>query len=193
MVHLRRLVAILPALALAMALPTQGHAATTIYSGNFAGDNTVVTIGFSTATTQQYTFLTTSFASGGFVPVLTLFGSAGGTPLGFAETDLGDVSFSQTLGPGSYLLALTEDPNVFTTTYAAGALFTSPTATGDICNVSGGKFLNVFDNCSQRTGAYSVSVTSAAATAVTPEPSTWLLVMPAMALLFAVKYTRPSA
>ncbi len=189
----RRLFATFTALALSLPFASRGHAATTNYSGNFAGDNTVVTIGFSTTITQQYTFSTTSFANGGFVPVLTLFSATGGNPLAFGETDMGDVSFTQSLGAGSYLLALTEDPNVFTTTYAAGPLFSSPTVTGDICGVSGGKFLNVFDGCSQRTSSYAVTINSAGSTAVTPEPSTWLLVMPAVALLFVVKYSRPNA
>lgn len=189
----RRVLATLTALALVFPFASRSHAATTNYSGTFAGDNTVVTIGFSTATAQQYTFSTTSFASGGFVPVLTLFSSTGGNPLGFGETDMGDVSFTQSLGPGSYLLALTESPNVFTTTYAAGTLFSSPTTTGDICGVSGGKFLDVVGGCTQRTGNYAVSINSVASTAVTPEPPTWLLVMPAMALLFFAKYSRASA
>lgn len=188
MTNTLRLLAFLPVLTLAVA--SSAHAATMNYSGNFSGDNTVVTIGFSAATTQQYTFATTSFAGGGFLPVLTLFSATGGNPLAFGETDMGDVSFSQTLGPGNYLLALTEDPNVFTTTYAAGTLFSSPTTTGDFCGVSGGKFLNVFDGCSQRTSNYAVSISS---TAVTPEPSTFLLVMPAVALIFFAKYHRATA
>ncbi len=193
MTRTRRLFATLTALALSLPFASRGHAATTNYSGTFANDSSVATFAFTNATTQQYTFSTTSFANGGFVPVLTLFSATGGNPLAFGETDMGDVSFTQSLGQGSYLLALTEDPNVFTTTYAAGTLFSSPTATGDICGVSGGQFLNVFDGCSQRTGSYAVTVSSAASTAVTPEPPTWLLVMPAMALLFFVKYSRLSA
>ncbi len=187
----RRLSTILSVLAFALPLVSRANAASVPYVGTFSGDSDVLTIGFSTSTNQQYTFATTSFAGGGFLPVLTLFSSTGGSPLAFAENDTSDVSLSQTLGPGSYLLALTEDPNVFTTTYAAGTLFNSPTETGDTCNVSGGKFLNVFAGCSQRTSAYSVTITNT--TAVTPEPPTWLLVIPAVGLLFFAKFHRPTA
>ncbi|MGI4756066.1 MAG: DVUA0089 family protein [Janthinobacterium lividum] len=191
MTHTQRLFTMFTALALALPFASHAKAATMTYRGMFGGDSDVATFNFSTTDNQQYTFTTTSFAAGGFVPVLTLFSSNGGNPIAFGENDTSDVSLSQTLGPGSYFLALTEDPNVFTTNYAAGTLFNSATATGDLCGVSDGKFLNVFDGCSQRTNAYAVTFTNT--TAVTPEPPTWLLVMPAVALLFAVKHYRPTA
>lgn len=190
MIRARRLFEIVALSVLACSAVHNAHADTTKFTGNFGADNSVFTYGFSTASTQSYTFMTTSFASGGFIPVLTLFNTMGGVPLGFAETDNSDVSFSTSLGAGSYLLVLTEDPNVFETNYAAGPLFAgSPTITGDLCGVSGGKFLNFVD-CSQRTSSYALSVTS---TTPTPEPSTWLLVAPAVALLFAVRYSRSIA
>ncbi len=186
--HTRRFSGTLALFALASTFAVGAHAGTTTYNGKLAGDDSVFTVNISAATAQTYSFSTTSFASGGFVPVLTLFSANGGNPIAFAETDNSDVLINQLLGPGSYILALTEDPNVFTTTFAAGTLFAGdPTITGDLCGVSGGKFLNVFNGCTQQTSNYSVTVSS---TAVTPEPSTWLLVMPAVALLFAERHRR---
>ena len=191
MVHARRLFGLLALFTLASPFVGRAHATTMKYSGKFSADDTVVTIPFSTSFSQIYKLSTTSFANGGFVPVLTLFSAAGGDPLAFAETDNSDVSIDQLLGPGSYLLALTEDPNVFTTTFAAGTLFAGmPNATGDTCSVAGGKFLDVFDGCTQRTSKYAVTVSS---TAATPEPASWLLVMPATALLFVALYRRETA
>lgn len=187
MIHARRLFGLVALLALVSPLAERAYAATTNYSGTFAADNTVFTTSFASASNQIYNFSTSSFAAGGFTPVLTLFSATGGNPIAFAETGVSDVSFSSQLAPGNYILALSEDPNVFTTNYAAGTLFASnPTITGDLCGVSGGTFLNLID-CSQHTGNYAFAISS---TAVTPEPSTWLLVMPAVALLFVSRYRR---
>ena len=191
MVQFRRILSALALVALSCPLVSQAHADTINYSGMFAADNSIFSVAFSTATTQSYAFTTTSFASGGFVPVLTLFNASGGTPLAFAETDFSDVTLSQLLGPGSYILFLTESPNVFTSTLSAGTLFSgSPTITGDLCGVSGGTFLNVVSNCSQRSSTYSLSVTN---TAATPEPSTILLLLPPAVLLVVSQRRRQTA
>lgn len=188
MVPVRRFLEGLAFVALCSLMVPRAQADPLNASGNFAADNSTFSTSFTTATTQTYTFTTTSFASGGFVPVLTLFNATGGVPIAFAETDNSDVSLTEVLGPGDYLLYLTEDPNVFTTTLADGPLFAgSPTITGDTCSVSGGTFLNVFDGCSQRTSAYALTSTSVAAT---PEPATWLLMLPPAALLLLSRRRR---
>ena len=92
--HTRRFFGTIAALAFASSFAVRANAATTNYNGMFAADDTVVTVSFSTATAQTYTFSTSSFAAGGFVPVLTLFRSTGGNPLAFAETDTSDVSIA---------------------------------------------------------------------------------------------------
>ena len=179
MLLVRRFLQTLALLALGSLVP-RAHAVP-LASGTFTADNSFLSYSFNSTLTQTYTFTTTSFSGGGFVPVLTLFRTSGGVPVAFAETDNSDVTLSQLLGPGSYILYLTESPNVFTSTLAAGTLFaSSPNATGDFCGVSGGKFLNVFDGCSQRTGNFAVSLTT---TAATPEPGSLLLMLSPTAML----------
>ena len=187
MVHARRLLAVSIFCALCTVFAPRAHA-DPLASGTFANDSAFFSYSFTTSFSRNYTFTTTSFAGGGFVPVLTLFDTiTGGVPLAFAETDTSDVSLTQLLGPGSYILYLTEDPNVFQTTLAAGPLFaSSPTVTGDLCGVSGGRFLDVFDGCSQRTSNFAATVTTAATT-VTPEPATWLLLAPPAVFAFAMR------
>ena len=172
-------------------------------SGTFTADNSSYTYSFTSTSAQNYTFSTTSYATGGFVPVLTLFsgsgniigsdgadGTCGGSAAKDATTNMcDDASFSQLLTAGSYQLYLTEFPNVANGNLADGFLYASdPTSTGDNCGVAGGKFLQTDTAvCVQRTSSYSLSVNS---TAPTPEPSTWVLVLSAMTALFFVDQRR---
>lgn len=183
---------------LASAFGRQADASTTTVSGSFTADNSVYSLPFTTTGTQSYTFLTTSYASGGFVPVLTLFSSSGSV-IGFDGADgmckagmtpssstgiCDDAFLKETLSAGSYILDLTEFPNVAIGNLSAGFLFASdPTATGDVCGVSGGKFLESdLATCVQRTSNYSLTVTNSAVNPV-PEPSSLLLLLPAGAVL----------
>ncbi len=167
---------------------TQAHASTTTLSGTFTADNTVISDPLTLTSAQNYTFTTTSFASGGIVPVLTLFNTVTGNVVDFSGSNTGfsDVALTDTLSAGNYVLDLTEFPNVAIGNLAAGFLFASnPSITGSDCGVPGGMFYNDI-TCAQTTANYSVTVTNAAtnAAAVTPEPSTLLLVLPpALALL----------
>jgi hypothetical protein len=96
-----------------------------------------------------------------------------------------DAFLQETLPAGSYVLDLTEFPNEAIGNLADGFLFASdPTATGDVCGVTGGMFLQAdVAPCVQRTDAYSVSITSAAPT---PEPSSIFLGLPVAVLLLVV-------
>ena len=183
MVCARRLLRIFAFFAFCSPLAFRAHAATLNYSGTFSHDDSTFVVSLSPSTAQNYTFTTTSFATGGFVPALTLFNASGGNPLAFAGTGTSDVSISQLLGPGSYVLYLTQDPNIFGSDLASGTLFAgSPTFTGDLC--TGGMFLDTFNApCTQRTGSYALTVTSNVA--ATPEPATWLLVLTPVAFLLA--------
>lgn len=157
--------------------------AVTITSGTFTADNDKYVYSFSPTSTQSYTFSTTSFAAGGFIPVLTLF-NATGTVVGFSPnlTDT-DAILSSLLTAGSYQLYLTEFPNTAINTLAQGFEFAnSPTVTGDFCNVSGGKFIDDI-TCGQRTSSYNLNLTTSNPV---PEPPTWLLVLPPVALLMGV-------
>ena len=170
---------------LGCAAVTQAHAATTPFSGTFLNDASVFSDPFTVTSAQNYTFTTTSFAAGGIVPVLTLFNATTGAVVDFsgANTGFSDVTLTDTLNAGSYLLDLTEFPNsAVGPTLAAGFYPNNPTITGSDCNVAGGMFYNDI-TCTQTTNVYSGTITNVAAT-VTPEPSTLLLVLPpALALL----------
>ena len=188
------------ALAFGFALCSLGHASTTVYSGSFSADNSSFLDPFTTTTSSQsYTFTTTSGAAGNFLPVLTLYNVTTGKPVDFTNDSgflngIYDVSLTDTLASGSYLLALTEYPNVASGNVADGFLFgTDATATGDYCggSLTGDSFVNA-ETCSSATPLgknYSLSVTSNAA-AVTPEPSSFLLMLAPAAGLIEVARRR---
>ncbi len=178
-------------------------AASFTYNGSLAADNSVYSHTFDTTTAQNYTFFTTSYGGGvnadgksvslpgGFAPVLTLFSSTTGSVIGFGGGDATchgtasadpktglceDAYFTETLGPGSYTLDLTEFPNVAFGNLSDGFLAGSDSHfTGTNCNSPGGMFLQAdVAPCVQRTANFSLNVT----TSPVPEPPTWLLVLP---------------
>ena len=177
----------------------KASASTVPYSGTFADDTSSFHVSFTSTSLQNYLFTTTSFAAGGFVPVLTLYNTTTGATLGSdggdgpcvtAATCKDDASLSQTLGAGSYSLYLTEFPNTPspTGTFAGGFLFGldpagEPTLTGDLCGVSGGMFLQTDTAvCTQRSNQYAFTITNNAVS-TTPEPATLFLVVPPVLLL----------
>ena len=188
--NLRSLVPCVALAALGFVLPLQSYADTTPLTGTFSADNSVFTDTFTTTSTQVYDIFTTSYATGGFVPVLTLFGSSGNV-IDNSGPGTSDASLMDTLPAGSYTLDLTEFPNVANGSLSDGFLLAgSPNATGDNCCVSGGTFLDPF-TCSQRTNNYALTVSSSAA--VTPEPSTWLLLLTGSAALLYTERRRRMA
>ncbi len=198
----------LPLLALCLGAHQKALASTYTTSGTFTTDNQVLLYDFSSTATEDFNFYTTSYAggtnlngttswAGGFVPVLTLF-SASGNPLGYAggsgmcsgsekadaTTGLcNDASLQETLKQGSYVLAMTEFPNVAINTLSDGFLFASdPHATGTACGKSGGAFLESdVAPCVQRDGNYSLNVSSSSPV---PEPPTWALMLPLAGVFF---------
>lgn len=183
--NIRRHVPRLALAVLGMSAFTQAYATTTSFSGSFVNDAAVFGDAFTTTSSQAYTFTTTSYASGGIVPVLTLFNRTTGTVIDFsgADTGFGDVSITDTLGAGSYLLDLTEFPNsAVGPTLADGFYPNDPTVTGTDCHVAGGMFYNDI-TCAKTTNVFSVTETNVAATTVTPEPATWLLMLSGTAFL----------
>lgn len=181
MVRFSRLSCFCGLLALCFAL----KASATTYQGNFAADNSTFRLQFNLTGPTTLTANTTSFANGGFDPILTLFNDATGLAIASdgsgPEAGIRDASLSSMLGTGTYDLYLTEFPNAISPSgsLADGFLFASdPTATGDVCGVAGGMFLDASTStCTQRTSAYSLSVTTSAVSAVTPEPPSALLVL----------------
>lgn len=178
-------------------------------TGSLTADNSLVTYNFTDTSTQTLDFFTTSYAggvnadgtttpAGGFVPVLTLFSNSTGNVVGFGgaagvcngpvsadpSTHLcDDANFIRTLAPGAYTLILSEFPNVPTGNLSSpGFLFASdPTATGDVCGVPGGKFLESdLASCVQRTSNYAVNIRA------TPEPSSIVLLLLPAAGMFRV-------
>ncbi len=206
MVNAKPLSRSLTLLALCASLPVMARADST-FSGTFAADNQVFEYDFSSTAAQNYLFNTTSYAGGlnadgttsadgGFAPVLSLYngttdqflagGGTGGVCSGSTAADAAtglcnDAYFSTTLGPGDYVLQLTEFPNYPVGNLGEGFQFgNDPNATGTACGVSGGQFLEAdVAPCVQRNGNYTVNV----AVSPVPEPSTWLLlVTPLLAL-----------
>ena len=178
--NLRSLVPCAALAALGFVSFSRAYADTTPFVGNFSADNSVFTDQFTTTSTQVFNIFTTSYATGGFVPVLTLFGGNGNI-IDNSGPGTGDASLMDTLAAGSYTLDLTEFPNVAIGNLSDGFLLAdSPTATGDNCGVTGGTFLDPI-TCAQRSNNYALTVSSSAS--VTPEPSTWLLLLTGSAAL----------
>ena len=179
----------------------RANAISTTLTGSLAADDSVFSYTFINPSTATFNFYTTSYGgginadgsvtpAGGFVPVLTLFSASTGNVVGFggasgkctgsmikdAKTGLcDDASFSRVLAAGTYILDLSEFPNVAIGKLSDGFLGTGhPSFTGENCGVKGGKFLEAdVAPCVQRTASFAVDISS---TSPVPEPSTWLLV-----------------
>ena len=190
-----------------LALGQCAHATPITQTGDFTADNQTVSYSFTLPTTQTVTIYTTSYgggmnldgttsASGGFVPVLSLFTGAGsiiasdggsGVCNGGAQADgstglCNDAYLSELLGPGSYEVVLSEFPNVAINNLSDGFLFASdPYATGNQCGDSTGQFLDTtVAPCAQRDSHYSYDIST---TSPVPEPPTWALVLPGAGLI----------
>jgi hypothetical protein len=192
--NIRRYAPFAALLAFGLGSSLQAYAAPIVENGTFSADNSVYSYDFSPSSTTSYTFTTTSFASGGFLPVLTLFNATSGLPVDYSNSGLGDVSLSDTLNSGSYILDLTEFPNVANGSLSDGFLFASdPPATGDACGgaLTGMSFI-ISITCSPTPLGknFTVDIASAGSIAVTPEPPTWLLMLPSLAMVIAVSHRR---
>lgn len=180
------------------------QALTVTQAGSFTTDNQVFQYNFTLPSATSISIYTTSYAggtnldgstsiAGGFVPNLTLFaangtvisadgGSAtarGSLRMDFVTKLYNDAYIATTLTAGSYILTLTEFPNVAIGNFSDGFLFaSSPNITGETCGVSGGRFLEVDTApCVQRSGSFAVNVN-------TPEPATLFLVIPALGVAY---------
>ena len=171
--NLRRYLPCFAVCLLGFAPVLQAHASDFATSGTFAADNSVYSYNFSTTSTDLLNASTTSFATGGFDPVLTLFNVTTGAEVDNDGTGLSDATLSDLLPAGAYVLDLTEFPNVANGDLADGFLFAGdPTATGDLLGIPGGMFLDDITGA-QLTDNYSLNVS----VAPTPEPSSWLLML----------------
>jgi hypothetical protein len=167
---------ILAALALtAFAAPTVWAQSYT-FSGAFTQDDNVFQTRLTFDAPSLVTLQTTSYARGGFDPILSLFDSSG---LLIAENDDGfpgtvppdpstgnawDADLVIDLNPGTYTIALTQWDN-----YAAGPNLSNGFVRAGQGNFTGGPFRDADGNL--RNGSYTLSVTAE----VIPEPGTCAL------------------
>jgi hypothetical protein len=186
------------------------QALTVTQTGTFTNDNQVFQYNFTLPTASSISIFTTSYGggtnldgtvstAGGFVPNLTLFTASGNVIAGDGGSAMArgnlrmdpstrlynDAFIATSLTAGSYILTLTEFPNVAIGNFSDGFLFaSSPTATGDTCGVSGGKFLEVDTvPCAPISAAFAVNVN-------TPEPATAFLVVPALGVAYFLRRRR---
>lgn len=152
------------------------------FTGQFNRDDNVRIFKFSLLADQVVTLRTTSYANGGFDPVLTLFNRAG---VYETENDDGgldvtpepltgdrfDAYLSQPLSAGTYFLALTQHDN-FASGFTLSEGFDRD-GEGDFTGVefgSGeGSFLNQFGE--QRTSQWTLQLKNVDAAAPVPEPA----------------------
>ncbi len=165
------------------------------YSGSFTSDDQMFETSLSLTGPSTVTAYTTSYASGGFVPVVSLFNQTTGA---FIFSDGGDASctngrmkdattgicndayLSQSVAKGNYLLVLTEFYNfpngpdfVNGFSQAGNGNFTSSACPG----TSGPFWETDLAPCVQRSGFFSLTTPSA----TTPEPATAWLTLPVIA------------
>lgn len=177
---------------LALAMP----AAAAPHSGTFTRDDDLFVLDFTLTGASQVRGVTTSFAQGGFAPVLSVFGPGGllvqavgsahtcGAGSGAVDAATGfcwDALFDTMLSGGAYTLVLSQDDNLA----LGNALADGFTHDGqdDYTGVNflgqpGARFINA--NGGQRTGLWSLDLDIVPSQV--PEPLTLALVAAALAL-----------
>lgn len=184
--------------AASLALLWPAQAATTNYAGQFTNDDDLFVQAFTLSAGSHVTGMTTSFAQGGFAPVLTVFGLGGllvqkvgsahncGAGSGAQDGATGfcwDALFDTFLGAGDYTLVLSQDDNLAVgSSLADGFTRTGQTDyTGmNYLGAAGLKFVNV--DLSQRTGDWALALTIDSLAQV-PEPASLALAGIALALM----------
>ncbi len=167
---------ILLTLACLLAWASAASAVTITVSGNFTADDDIVFYTYHVNNLGLVTVSTTSFATGGFSPILSLFDSTGAFQFdnqGYPTNSDATLTWNS-IGGEDYIIALTEyfnfsiGPNLSDGfTQQGTGNFTGP------ANGGTGPFL--LPGPEQRTSAWSIEFSSADPTlTVTPEPSTGL-------------------
>jgi hypothetical protein len=141
--------------------------------------------------------------AGGFLPALTVFSASTGMVVDCAAMGLtcnsnggtqmtsailtadpmtglvNDAFLRESLNAGSYIIDLTEVPNVANGDFNSNPQFlfsNDATATGDVCGVSGGTFLETdMAPCAQRNGNFTLNI------GTVPEPASFWLALPVLA------------
>jgi hypothetical protein len=167
----------------------QANATTVSYSGTLSGDDQDQLFAYTLTSSSDVIFQSSSYASGGFVPVISVFDSTGmeigsdggdqtcyaGMSASAATGMCNDAYLAADLKAGSYTLAITEfynvpvGPNISDGFLMQGqGNFTGPT-----CGATGAFYETDVAPCVQDTGNFAFTATT------TPEPSTiWLGALP---------------
>ena len=186
-----------PLFLLAVSMAPDAAASSFSFTGTFQQDDNAQFFAFSVTVSTAVTLQTWSYgggtdalgqaiSSGGFYTVLTLYSGSGhlidsnfapGTPpCSHGNVDpvsglCGDAFLTDTLGVGSYLVALTEYPNLPNGLNLSDGFvesgqgnFTGP----QLCGVTGAFF---DPNCHKRTGNFELDIVGPNAAAVVPEPA----------------------
>jgi len=179
------------------------NASTISYSGTLSGDDQVQLYTYTLSQASPVMFETNSYASGGFVPVLSLFNSMGveigsdgadntcysGMTANAATGICNDALLSENLAAGSYTLAITEFFNVPVGPNLSNGFLEQGQGnfTGSTCGTTGAFYETDIAPCVQRTDAYSVNITA------TPEPATFWLGSVLVAAFFVTRRRTPAA
>ena len=177
----------------------QAQAASVTLTGSFNHDDDVRLFSFQVANSSPVTLRTTSFATGGFDTILTLFSSTGAFlsqndgPVGSLLPD--DATIQQSLAPGSYILALTEFDN-FQLTGPGGNLSDGFERTGEGnftaalfgSSPSERAFIDVTG--AQRTSDFSLTFDNVISATASPEPATLAIFVLGLACLAGVRFPR---
>ena len=157
------------------------------FSGNFSQDDSVQFFTFTLTSPSMVEIDTTSYALGGFIPVLSLWNSAGvymssqaGASSGSDVLRTVDLTYTTPDPTGIYYLALTENPNIPTGFDLPGGIpnasafvnnglgnYTGLGATNNCSPDLSGGFYQVDPNpasitgCLQRTNAWSLTISGA--------------------------------
>lgn len=173
---------------------TAGAASAASFSGNFTSDNQVFQTNLTLTAPSALVAYTDSYATGGFVPVLSLFNQATGGFIALnggnasctngrlkdATTGLCDDAYlSVSLSAGNYLIVLTQFYNFPNGNYSDGF---SQAGTGNFtaaaCNATGSFWQIDVNPCVPRSGSYALTITAASPV---PEPATSCLLLGALA------------
>ena len=162
-----------------LAMVTAASAGTIAFAGNFSADDDVQLFNYTVANLSMVTISTTSFAVGGFSPILTLFDSTGAFQfdnIGYSGNTEATLSWNS-IANQKYIIALTQYDNVANGPSLSNGFvrdgqgnFTAAPPFNPL--IPGGSFL--LPGPEQRTSSWAVDFTSNDPTlhaAAIPEPS----------------------
>jgi hypothetical protein len=169
------------------------------FSGTLTSDDGEAAFNIVLNSVESITLSTTSFATGGFPTVLSLFGpTVNNDPplIAFsAQSETDAMLIVSSLGAGTYTVVLTESPNTPTgggTNLLDSDLWVDPLGTGNFTAnpFNLGPFVNPNDVLENYTGNWVVQFQGADAAAELPEPATWLSLLGGLGVLAGIRRSR---